>query len=117
MKPGKSPGPDGFSVQSYKSFYEVLHLRFLQAFNSALASHSPQFLEAHITVILKGDQDLSLMSNYCPISLLNVDIKRYAKALVNNLLLLPCIVSLDQVGLVPGREAPDNVLKALNIHL
>lgn len=74
-------------------------------------------LEAHITVIPKTDRDPTQAANYRPISLLNVDIKIFSKILANRLLpLLPSIVSHDQVGFLPGREARDNTLKAINLH-
>lgn len=57
MKPGKIPVLDGFTVQYFKSFYDVLLPHILQAFNSesGLTSHCRQILEANITVIPKGD--------------------------------------------------------------
>lgn len=133
MKVGKSPGPDGFSVPYYKSFTKILLPRFLKAFNlvsqesqrvGEIQEHTPSrhphssaLLQAHITVLPKGDKDPTQTSNYRPISLLNVDVKLYAKALSNRLLgVLPSLVSLDQVGFVPGREARDNTIKAIHIH-
>lgn len=57
------------------------------------------------------------MSNFRPISLLNVDIKLYPKMLENRLLpLLPSLVFHDQMGFAPGREARDNTIKALHVH-
>lgn len=58
-----------------------------------------------------------MVSNYRPISLLNVDIKLYAKVLDYRILpLLHKLITLDQVGFIPGREARDNTIKAINIH-
>lgn len=80
-------------------------------------THSPKLLEVHVTVLPKGDKDPSLVTTYRPISLLNIDIKCYAKALANPLLsIFSDIVSLDQVGFVPGREARENTLKVLFLH-
>lgn len=119
MKVGKSPGPDGLPLIYYKSFLETLSPQMLKAFNSlAVPSTSPgNMLEAHIAVIPKADKDPSLAANYRPISLLNVDIKLYAKILANRLLpLIPGLISADQVGFVPGREARENTTRTLNIH-
>lgn len=119
LKPGKSPGPDGLTVVYYKIYADTLIPHFLKAFNS-LASRSPpprDLLEAHITVIPKPGKHPSLITIYRPISLLNIDLKLYAKILANRLLpLLPKLISLDQMGFIPGREARDNTLKAINIH-
>lgn len=93
-KPGKSLDSDGFTTQYYKTLTDVLLPHFLKAFNSDMTQtpHSTQLLEAHITVIHKGDKDCSLVTNYRPILLLNVDIKWYAKALANRLVtLLPSL--------------------------
>lgn len=119
MKPGKSPGPDGLTVSYYKSFPGTLVPHLTKAFNnlSPTSNTMRDILEAHVTLIPKQGKDPSLVSNYCPISLLNVDLKLYAKVLANRILpLLPKLISLDQVGFVPGREARDNTIKALNIH-
>lgn len=41
----------------------------------------------------------------------------YAKIIANHLLTpLPKLISLDQVGFIPGREAKDNTTKAINLH-
>lgn len=91
----------------------------MKAFNNLTPSSiaSKDILEAHITLIPKPGKDATSVSNYRPISLLNVDVKLYAKTLANRILpLIPRLVSLDQVGFVPGREARDNAIKALNIH-
>lgn len=85
MKVGKSPGPDGFSLQYYKSFSEVLSPRLLDTLNtlSDPQTRPDRMLAAHFTVIPKEGKDPSSVANYRPISLLNVDIKIYAKILAN----------------------------------
>ncbi|KAM9330538.1 neuronal acetylcholine receptor subunit alpha-6 [Gastrophryne carolinensis] len=62
-------------------------------------------------------KDESQCQNYRPISLLNVDIKLYAKVLARRLAgFLPALVQQNQVGFIPGREARGNTVKALNVH-
>lgn len=119
MKTGKDPGPDGLPLQYYKTFTNILKPRFLKTFQSLHTEQQPpkELLEAHITVIPKEGKDTNLVANYRPISLINVDVKIYAKILANRLLpLLTSLISLDQVGFIPGREGRDNTIKALNIN-
>ncbi|KAM9330707.1 annexin A1 [Gastrophryne carolinensis] len=117
-KPGRTPGPDGFSSQYYKTFSDQLLPLMARAFESTATSGSlpRSALEAQIVVIPKGGKDATDCRYYRPISLLNVDVKIFAKALAGRLAsLLPGLIDQDQVGFVPGREAHDNVIKALNI--
>lgn len=85
LSPGKSPGPDGLTISYYKSFTVVLIPHFTKAFNSLSSSPHAQkdILEAHVTLIPKPGKDNTIVSNYWPISLLNVDVKLYAKVLAN----------------------------------
>lgn len=119
LRTGKSPGPDGLTVSYYKTFHDILTPHLTTTFN-ALSSSSQvnkDLLEAHITLILKPGKDETLVSNYRPISLLNVDMSIYAKILANRILhFLPKLISLDKVGFIPGGEARDNTIKAINIH-
>lgn len=119
LKLGKSPDPDGLTLSYYKSFPDTLIPQLVKVFNNLTPSSiaSKEILETHITLIPKPDKDPTLVTNYCPISLLNIDVKLYAKALANRILpLIPRLISLDQICFVPGREARDNTTKALNIH-
>uniref|UniRef100_A0A8C5Q8T9 Reverse transcriptase domain-containing protein n=1 Tax=Leptobrachium leishanense TaxID=445787 RepID=A0A8C5Q8T9_9ANUR len=77
---------------------------------------SSDMLLARIVVIPKPGKDPAVCPSYRPISLINVDMKIYAKILANRLgRYIAEIVHPDQVGFVPGREAPDNIRRALNL--
>lgn len=96
-----------------------LSSKMLSTFNTLanLLTCPGRMLEAHIAVIPKDFKDSTQVSNYRLITLLNVDIKLYAKMLANRLLpLIPNLISSDQVGFIPGREARDNIIRALNLH-
>lgn len=119
MKPGKYPGLDGFSAQYYKSFSNLLAPGFLKAFNTLFNAPCPSgnLLEAYISVIPKVSKDPTNVANYRPISLLNMDVKLFSKILATRLSYHVLVwVGLDQVGFVPGREARDITIKALNLH-
>ncbi|XP_068089234.1 vomeronasal type-2 receptor 26-like [Hyperolius riggenbachi] len=71
---------------------------------------------AHITVIPKPEKDPNYCVNYRPISLINIDLKLFAKMLAERLKpLLPKIIHTDQAGFVSGREARDNTLKTVSL--
>lgn len=75
-----------------------------------------ELLEAIIITIPKSDKDPSSPLNYRPISLLNSDLKMYAKILANQLITItPSLVGPDQVGFVKGRQAPDSTRQMVNL--
>lgn len=110
----KSPGPDGFTKEYYKTFLSQL----CKYFNSIAGGKEipPEALLAHITVIPKEGKDPTIPQSYHPVSLLNLDIKLLAKILANRLKhLIPEIIHPDQTGFITGREARDNSLRAVQL--
>lgn len=58
-----------------------------------------------ITMIPKPGKKNTLCSNYKPIALLNLDLKRFTKILANRLnKLFPFVIHKDQVGFIPFRQ-------------
>lgn len=64
----------------------------------------------------KPRKDSSHPQNFRPISLLNTDLKIYAKVLANRLMeITPTLVGLDQVGFVKGWQAPVGIRRMINL--
>lgn len=85
-------------------------------FNAAVsrASFPSKMLTANIIPLLKPWKDSAYVQNFRPISFLNV--KVYAKIISTRLqTFLPALVKPDQVGFVPGRQAPDATRRVLNL--
>lgn len=81
-----------------------------------VSSFPLESLLAHVSVTTKEVKDPLVFRSYRPISLLNVDLKRFTKILASWLQsLLPQLVHLDQVGFISNREARDNTIKVLNL--
>ncbi|KAM9324831.1 disintegrin and metalloproteinase domain-containing protein 12 [Gastrophryne carolinensis] len=118
LKVGKQPGPDGFSTVYYKKFSQILAPHLTTAFNALRegAVWSADSLTAAVSMIPKPNTDDSLWSNYRPISLLNVDVKILAKVLAAHLNgFINVLISKEQVGFMPQRQAGDNIRKIANL--
>jgi len=82
MKKGKTPGPDGFSLEFYLTFYQDIKHLLLDALNYTYShtDHDPTLRKGIITLCFKKGNPADI-KNYRPISLLNVDYKILNKIL------------------------------------
>ena len=80
---GKSPGPDGLSIEFYKTNFSIIKYDLLAFFNKIKNSEFvPSKIKAGlITLIPKGDSASPDIANYRGITLNNVDLKIYTKML------------------------------------
>lgn len=118
MQNGKSPGPDGFPAEFFKTFLDSLSPLLLNMFNESLQTGTlpPSLRQATISLILKKDKDPRYCKNYRPISLLCADVKLLAKVLARRLeSVLPTVVATDQTGFVKDRHSFHNVRRFFNI--
>ena len=106
MHKKKTPGNDGLTSEFYIKFWDHIKNTF---FSSVQFSFQVGFLstsqrQAIIKLIEKRDKDKRFISNWRPISLLNVDTKIISKSLATRLVpVLPSIISSDQTAYVKGR--------------
>ena len=108
----KSPGEDGFTVEFFKCFFNVIGSDLVESFNYAHEKGQLSISQKRgiITLIPKQDSDLLDLQNWRPITLLNTDYKIAAKALARRIeKVLPGIINSDQTGFIKGRYIGENI--------
>ena len=114
----KSPGEDGFTVEFYKFFFELLGHNLVESFNEAYETNELSISQRRgiITLIPKEDGSLLDLSNWRPITLLNVDCKIATKAIARRIeASLPKLVNSDQTGFIKGRYIGENIRLIIDI--
>ena len=114
----KSPGEDGFTVEFYKFFFELLGHNLVESFNEAYEANELSISQRRgiITLIPKEDGSLLDLSNWRPITLLNVDCKIATKAIAKRIeASLPKLINSDQTGFIKGRYIGENIRLIIDI--
>ena len=102
----KSPGEDGFTVEFYRFFFRASWTSFNCEVNELTISQR----RGVITLIPKEDGSLLDLSNWRPITLLNVDCKIATKAIAKRLEASPPkLINHDQTGFIKGRYIGENI--------
>jgi len=110
FKNNKSPGNDGLTKEFYVTFWNKISQPLVDSYyysfeNGQLSSSQRQSI---ITLIDKHGKDRSYLSNWRPISLLNLDYKILTKVLAERVKgILPTIISSSQNGYITGRSTAD----------
>ena len=109
---GKSPGEDGFTIELYVQLFELLAPDLLASLNAAYlhGEMSVSKRKGVITPIPKVDSNLLELSNWRPITLLNLDYKIASKAIASRIKnVLPALIHSDQFGFMKNRFIGQNI--------
>ena len=111
MSNNKSPGLDGITTEWYKKFWNQIEPYLVPAikeeFNGGLF---PNTNRGVIRLIPKPNRSLLQISNWRPITLLNVQYKIEAKVLANRLkVVIHDLIHSDQAGFIEGRYIGENI--------
>lgn len=110
--PHNKTGLDGFPIEWYLQYREILFPHLLWVYNHALkeAQLPPSMSEALIVLIPKPHKDHLYCESYRPISLINSDVKILAKVLAHRLSeVITSIIQSDQTGFIPGPSTSINL--------
>ena len=82
-----SPGEDGFTIEFFKYFFNVIGSELVESFNYAHEKGQLSISQKRgiITLIATPDSDLLDLQNWRPITLLNTDYKIAAKAVARRI--------------------------------
>ena len=110
-KNNKSPGPDGFSNEFLKIFWnqiKLLLLKLIKYFREK-GELQEKILNGVITCIPKGGKICNELENWRPITLLNSTYKFYSGILAERIKnLLPKLIHANQKGFINGRFIGEN---------
>ena len=112
MKNGKSPGPDGFTVEFFKFFYCDLGEFLVRSLNEGFQRGELSVTQKQgvITCIPKEGKAKRFIKNWRPISLLNISYKIGSTCIANRMKkVLPDIIHDSQTGFLKGRYLGENV--------
>ena len=101
MSNNKSPGSDGYTAEFYKFFLNDIGKYLVASLNHAFKSGKLSVTQrlGVITCIPKANKAREMLSNWCPISLLNTDYKLLPGVLANRVKPVLCdIINEDQKG-------------------
>jgi hypothetical protein len=112
MEHNKAPGPDGFPVEFFQVFWEVIKSDLMALFedfhNNSLPVYRLNF--GVITLIPKKEIALKIQE-YRPICLLNVSFKIITKVLTNRIgMVADRIIKPSQTAFMPGRNILEGVI-------
>ena len=108
----KTPGDDGFSVEFYEAFLDLLGSDLLDCYNEAFQENKLSISQRRgiISLIPKSEENLNEITCWRPITLLNVDYKILARIIAMRIEpFLPCLIHSDQTGFIKGRYIGQNI--------
>ena len=109
----KTPGEDGFSKEFCETFFDLLKQNLLDSCNEGFQKGSLSVFQRRgvISLIPKNDCDLSELTGWRPVTLLNVDYKSWQSVLIAKRIepFLPKLIHSDQTGFMKDRFIGQNV--------
>jgi hypothetical protein len=117
MKNGKSPGPDGITVEFFKHFYDLLKEDLLMTVReSQRAGKIHGALNSTFLCLIPKKQDVSSFEDFHPISCCNVIYKLISKIIARRLKpMLSEVIGEEQFGFLQNRQIHDAVAIAQEV--
>jgi hypothetical protein len=117
MPADKSPGPDGFSIAFFRSYWDIIKEDLMSAIKafSELSTSNFHIINTANVVLLPKKDGADAISDYRPISLIHVVPKIIAKAMARRLSpRMNDLVSRSQSAFIKSRTIHDNFMYVRN---
>ena len=112
LHPGKSPGPDGFTISFYRATWDIIKEDIKKMINWTKKKDKigGATNSTFLALIPKEKNPLSI-ERFCPISLCNTSYKILTKILsTRKKKIMEKIISKTQGGFIAGRRIMDNII-------
>ena len=112
MESNKTPGTDGLTSEFYRYFWNAVGKFMVESFNYAFQQGSLSISQRQgiISLIPKKNKNVEYLTNWRPVSLLNVDYKIATKTIALHLeKILSNIIHPCQPGYVKGRFIGESI--------
>lgn len=111
MAKDKSPGPDGYTTEFYKSVWHIIGKDFTIAIQSFfIMGFLPKMINSTILPLIPKRKEEKEMKDYRPISCCNVIYKVISKLLANRLKsILPEMIAPNQTAFIKDRLLMENL--------
>jgi exonuclease III len=109
---GKTPGCDGLTTEFYRKFWNILKKPLSECVKTIYKEGKLSLDQRSgiINLIPKTGKNLKLISNWRPITVLNLDYKIIAKSIANRIKpILPNIINKNQTGFMKNRLIGENI--------
>lgn len=112
MEHNKSPRPDGFPVEFYQVFWDIIKSDLIALFNDFYEERLPlHSLNFGVITLLPKIMDATKIQQYRPICLLNVSFKIFTKVATNRLMRVASnAVRPSQTAFMPGQNIMEGVV-------
>jgi hypothetical protein len=108
----KAPGPDGFLIEFYQKFWDVIKEDLMAIFHGLFIGDLPLFsLNFGVIMLIPKVQDITQIQQYRPICLLNVSFKIFIKVATIRLNSVPNhIIQPSQIAFLRGCNILEGVV-------
>ena len=117
MQINKSPGEDGLPIEFYRTFWNYIKNHLINSYKYSLTNGSLSITQKRgVISLLPKKNDLLLLKNWRPLTLLNVDYKILAKLIATRLKgALIHLIHSDQTGFLEKRFIGHNIASLIEI--